>query len=105
MKLELKNERHNPHLKRKELRIEINHENEATPRKAALLEMIAKQFGYNIENTDVRGIYTEGGVAKSYAKVFVWSEKKVAAGGKKEETATAEAKGEEAKTEENSETA
>ncbi|MBI4170519.1 MAG: hypothetical protein HY514_02410 [Candidatus Aenigmarchaeota archaeon] len=77
MKLELKNERLNPHLKRKELEIEIDHENEATPQKAALVELIAEQFGHTIENTDVRGIYTHRGAGKSRAKVFVWAEKKV----------------------------
>ncbi len=84
MKIELKAERLNPHMKRKELHIAVEHEGEATPRRDALQQLVAKQLGHNAENTDVRGIHTEGGIGRSAAKVFVWSEKKVAAGKKEE---------------------
>ncbi len=67
----------NPHLKRRELEIIIDHESEATPTKAAVQQLTARQMGHKTESTDVRGIYTESGSAKSRAKVFVWSEKKV----------------------------
>jgi small subunit ribosomal protein S24e len=76
MKLEVKNEKMNPHLKRKELQIDVDHEGQATPKKDALQQLVAKQFGHNTENTDVRTIHTEGGAARSTAKVFVWAEKK-----------------------------
>lgn len=79
MKLELKSERLNPHLKRKELKIEIDHEGQPTPAKAAVQELISKQFGHSIEHTDVRGIHTQGGAGRSHAKVFVWHEKVPAA--------------------------
>ena len=76
MKIELKKEQRNPHMKRKELQIAVDHENEPTPTKAALEQLVAKQLGHNADNTDVRSIHTEGGIGKSTAKVFVWNGKK-----------------------------
>jgi small subunit ribosomal protein S24e len=75
MKIEIKSEKNNPLLKRKELLIEAVHENEPTPSRAALQELVTKQFGYEPEKTDVRSIYTDGGSCCSQVKVFVWAEK------------------------------
>lgn len=92
MKLEVRKEKHNPHMKRKELEMEIAHENEATPTRAALQQLVAKQLGHSAESTDVRGIYTQGGAAVSRAKVFVWAEKKVEDLSKPKEAQPAEGK-------------
>ncbi len=92
MKIELKTERHNPHMKRKELQIAVDHENEPTPTKAAVQQLAVKQLGHNADNTEVRSIHTEGGIGKSVAKVFVWSEKKPEKPAKKEKKAKMQAK-------------
>jgi len=74
MKIELKSEKTNLHMKRKELMIEADHEASATPSRAALTEQVAKQFGYDAAKTDVRTIETAGGASRSKIKVFVWNE-------------------------------
>ncbi len=76
MKLNITSERDNPHMKRKEVMLGIEHEGESTPRRDALLQMAAKQFGYDEQKTDVRNIFSDSGAAKSNAKIFVWTEKK-----------------------------
>ena len=73
MKLELKNEKVNPYMKRRELHIHIEHEGEATPTKAALQQLAAKQFGFEADKTDVRSIFSASGSPCSEAKVFVWT--------------------------------
>jgi ribosomal protein S24E len=75
MKLNKLSERENPHMKRKEVQIEIEHEAEATPKRDALHALISKQFGFESDKTDIRGIFSSSGAPKSLAKVFVWQEK------------------------------
>lgn len=74
MKLEILNENQNNVLRRKELQVAIDHENEPTPSKAALQELISKQLEHNKEKIDVRSIYSDKGRARSLSKIFVWEE-------------------------------
>jgi small subunit ribosomal protein S24e len=77
MKLSVTNERDNPLLKRKELQIEIDHDASATPSKAAVQQLIAKEFNKAVENVDIRNIFSGSGISSSKANVFLWEEKKV----------------------------
>lgn len=72
MKLEILNENQNNVLRRKELQVAIAHDNEPTPSKAALQELLAKQFGHEKEKIDIRSVYSDKGKARSLSKIFVW---------------------------------
>ena len=85
MKTTIKEQKENPFLKRKEMLIEIDHSSSATPSKAALQQLIAKEMKETAEKVDVRSIYSGHGLAKANAKIFVWKEKKVKDLSKKEE--------------------
>lgn len=95
MKLEILSEKQNPFLKRKELQAALEHENEPTPSRAALQELVAKQFNEPAEKVDVRTVYSDRGRSRSLSKIFVWEEPPK----KKEKKGKAEKK-EEEKTEE-----
>lgn len=77
MKIDITKEKENPLLKRKEISVKIDHPEEATPSKAALQQLVAKQLNVEIEKTDVRYIFSGTGTASSRAAVFLWNEKKV----------------------------
>lgn len=77
MKIDIKEEKENPFMKRKEIWLNIDHSTAATPTKAALQQLVSKQFSHELTKTDVRQIFTETGMAKSRAKVFIWTEKEV----------------------------
>ena len=77
MKVNITNEKENPLLKRKELDIVIEHENEATPSKAALQQILSKQLGKEPEFIDIKNIFSDRGISSSKSLVFVWEEKKV----------------------------
>ena len=77
MKIEIKIEKNNPFMKRKELIIEIDHEGGATPTKASVQKEIAKMKNVKPEHIDIRKIFSKRGIAKSEAKVFIWEEPKV----------------------------
>ena len=71
-------EKENPFLKRKELSIGIEHDNSATPKKAELQQLMSKEFKKDVEQVDVRNIFSDSGISSSKAKVFLWEEKRVA---------------------------
>lgn len=77
MKVNIVNERHNPFLKRKEIAVRIEHENEPTPTKDALQQYLAKELKTDAGKIEVRGIFTEAGLPESNAKIFAWEEKVV----------------------------
>lgn len=77
MKIEKISEKENPMLKRKELKIRIAHEKSATPAKAALQQLLANELKKDAEHIDIKNITSDVGKAMSFAKVFVWEEKKV----------------------------
>ena len=99
MKITVVNEKDNPLFDRKELELEIDHENAATPSKAELQNSIASDRKAEIECVDIRNIFSDIGISRSKASVFVWKEKKVEnlAKAKKEKEAAKEAKPEEKK--------
>ncbi len=91
MKTEILSEKQNIFLRRKELQVAIEHENEPTPSKAALQELIVRQLNEVSEKIDVRSVYSDKGQARSLAKIFIWEEppkKKEKKQEKKEETKT-----------------
>jgi ribosomal protein S24E len=77
MKLSVVSEKDNPLFKRKELQIEVDHDASATPSKAEVQLLVSKEFKKNIENVDIRSIFSDSGVSSSKAKAFLWEEKKV----------------------------
>ncbi len=76
MKVNILSDKHNPFLKRKEIAVEIDHESEASPTKAALQQWMAKELGTSADKIEIKHIFTETGLPKSHAKVFLWEEAK-----------------------------
>ena len=77
MKVKTINEKENPLFKRKELSLEIEHEESKTPAKAELQKEMAKHLKKDVQQIEIKSIFSDCGTAKSKAKVFVWEEKKV----------------------------
>lgn len=77
MKINVVKEKENSFLKRKELFVEIEHEKKATPTKASVQHLIAKQVNVSIEHVDIKNIFSLTGMPKSTSKIFIWKEKKV----------------------------
>ncbi len=71
MRIETKNERENPFLKRKEIDLIIYHEGAPTPSKAALEEEISKKFNAEKERIEIKKIMSVRGESKSVARVFI----------------------------------
>lgn len=84
MKIEIKNEKYNRFLKRKELGLDIDHPEETTPSAAAIQQLVAKQFNSDVDKTEVREIFSALGSPTSKSVVFVWDEKTVKDLSKKE---------------------
>ncbi len=74
MKMNIANEKQNPYMRRKEIILEIDHEAESTPSKAAIQELLAKQISADKEKVEIIDIVSETGRAKSKSIVFVWEE-------------------------------
>lgn len=85
MKHDIKNEKYNKFLKRKELLIDIENPEEATPSKAGLQQLLAKEAGKDVEHFEIVDIMPSHGLPRSSARVFVWDEKKAKDLSKKEE--------------------
>lgn len=77
MKVKIAEEKRNPFLKRKEITAYIEHENEPTPQKAALQQWVSKETGAAEDKVEVKSVFTDAGLPKSRAKVFVWEEKAI----------------------------
>lgn len=90
MKVEIKKEYYNKFLKRKELDVDIEHPEEATPSTAALQQIVSKQASTPAESTEIMEIITAMGAPVSKGLVFVWDDKKVKDLSKKEEVKQAE---------------
>ena len=74
MKLDVKDEKHNPYMKRKELVLHIEHHAESTPSKAAVHELFTRQTSAEKEKVEIIDIVSETGLPKSKSNVFVWDE-------------------------------
>ncbi|MBI3190585.1 hypothetical protein HYZ41_02690 [archaeon] len=77
MKVDIKSERYNPFLKRKELVVHIENPTEPTPRKSALQQLMAKETKKDVENIEVIDIFSNNGEPKAVAHVDIWDDKKV----------------------------
>jgi ribosomal protein S24E len=76
MKIEIKTEKENPFLERKEFMITILHDREPTPSKAAVQKFLSKELKQEATHVEVRQIMSRNGLGHSNAKVFVWKEPK-----------------------------
>jgi len=76
MKIEIRHEKENPYLKRKEIMIEINHTAEPTPSKAALQEWLAKEKNVEKNRVEIKNIYSDIGRQHSKSSIFIWDEAK-----------------------------
>lgn len=77
MRLEIKNEKYNRFLKRKELDILIEHPEEATPSTASVQQLLAEQAGSQTEKTEIKEIISDKGAPMSRCLAYVWDEKTV----------------------------
>ncbi len=77
MKVEIKEERQNPFLKRSELKVDIDHSGESTPKKAELQQWIAKEKKKDVTSIEIVDIVSDTGKSVAKANVFLWDEKKV----------------------------
>ncbi len=94
MKFNIESEKNNVYLKRKELVVKIDHTSESTPSMASLQQLMAKETKKEVEQIEVKDIFSEKGRAHAKSRVFVWDEKRVQDLSKvvKKETKTEEAK-------------
>lgn len=72
-------------MKRKEISLRIEHGKEASPSKASVQALAAKQMKADVEQVEIVDVQSEVGLPESRSKVYVWSEKKVKDLSKKEE--------------------
>ena len=71
MKIEVIEEKENPFFKRKEYKLLIKHENEATPSKNQLTEELKKMFGIDESKIKIEYIIGKKGISESIAKVKI----------------------------------
>ncbi len=77
MKFIIVNENDNPHLKRKELIVSLDHVGGATPSMAGLQALLSKEFKLEAEKVEIKNIFSLKGRHVSKAKIFLWTENKV----------------------------
>ena len=75
VKYKIVEDRRNPLLRRRELKVEIWHIGLSTPRRLEVREEVAKMLGVDKDVVYVRHIYTEFGIGKSVAEVHVYDRK------------------------------
>ena len=75
MKLEIKERKRNPLMKREDVVVRIDHEGKATPARLQVMEEVAKLLKTKKENLVVNRIITAGGSTVSETKVFSYSRK------------------------------
>jgi len=76
MKVVIINEKHNPHMARRELIISVEHVAGSTPSRAGLQHLIARELNLDAQQVDIKSIFSSVGKQQSRAKVFVWNEKR-----------------------------
>jgi ribosomal protein S24E len=75
MKLEIKDEKYNKFLKRKEIEAMIEHPEESTPSVASIQHLMAKQMHSSVDKTEIKSIYTSKGSSYSKCSAFIWDTK------------------------------
>lgn len=76
MEITIKEEKENPFLKRKDLKLEIKHIGSATPSKKELLKELAEKFSVSEDQVIIDYILTKKGIAESIIKAKILEEKK-----------------------------
>lgn len=67
-------ERDNPHMKRKEIKLQCQHMASSTPSKITVQEHLSKEFKAEVERVDVRSIFSLKGLSESKINAYIWSE-------------------------------
>ena len=75
MELKISDEKENPFLKRKELKISIRHENSATPSKESITKELSEKYSVDASQVVVNFIVTKKGITESMASVKILKEK------------------------------
>jgi len=65
-------EKENPFFERKELKIELDHPGESTPKKDSLVKALASKYNVDENCIAIDNIFTKKGIAKSTAKVKIY---------------------------------
>ena len=76
MEIIIQEEKYNPFLKRKELKILIKHEKEATPSKEAIKKFLKEKFNVEDSQIEINYIISKVGLAESIAKARIYDEKR-----------------------------
>ncbi|MBI5061518.1 MAG: hypothetical protein HZB67_04360 [Candidatus Aenigmarchaeota archaeon] len=77
MKVVIVNEKTNPHMKRREIVATVEHISGATPSRAGLQHLLAKQLGIDVQQVDIKKIFSSTGKQQSRLAVHVWDEKRI----------------------------
>lgn len=71
MEIEILEEKENPFLKRKELKLVLKHENAPTPSKQELKKELMSKFSVSENQVQIDYIFTKKGLCESLAKVKI----------------------------------
>jgi len=74
MEFKVKQDTYNPLLKRKELSLDVEHENEGSPSRTSLRDAVAAKYGTKPENVFIVGIDTKTGTQLSVCEVQVYDD-------------------------------
>ena len=77
MKFTIVSERNNPHMKRRQLMLAVDHVGGATPSMPGLQTVLSKEFSIEPEKIEIKSIYSLKGRSQSKASVFIWEQNKV----------------------------
>ncbi len=76
MEIMIQEEKYNPLLKRRELKLIAKHEKEATPSKEAIKSFIKEKFGVDDSQIEIDFILSRAGLAESFIKAKIYDEKR-----------------------------
>jgi ribosomal protein S24E len=74
LELKVKKDDYNPLLKRKEVYVQVPHENEGSPSRSAVRDAVASKYGAKPENVYVVHVHTRTGTHESVCEVQVYDE-------------------------------
>ncbi len=72
MEIEIVEEKENPFLKRKELKLVLKHPNLPTPSKQELKKELASKFSLSEEQIQIDYIFSKKGLCESFSKVKIF---------------------------------
>ncbi|MGC9058842.1 MAG: hypothetical protein ACP5H3_00320 [Candidatus Aenigmatarchaeota archaeon] len=76
MEMIIEEEKYNPFLKRKDLRILVKHEKEATPSKEKIKSFFKEKFNVDDSQIEIIYIVSKIGLAESIVKARIYDEKR-----------------------------